>query len=255
MTVLTTHRLGEPCWVDLASSDVTRARDFYTALFGWTVDEAGEEYGGYVTMRKDGRMVAGIGPAMSEGQQDAWLTHLLVEDAETAERDAVTAGAQTLATTMEVGVEGRLAVIADPGGAVVGLWEPREHRGFELVNEVGAPAWHELYARAYAAQLDFYTRVFGWKTNVLGDTADFRYATFGDPDAPGGGVYDADGMLPPGVPSHWVVYFGVADADAASQRVVALGGTIVRDPWDSEFGRFAQATDPLGALFFLHQVR
>jgi predicted enzyme related to lactoylglutathione lyase len=52
-----------------------------------------------------------------------------------------------------------------------------------------------------------------------------------------------------------VVYFGVADATAASARVVELGGTVVRDPWDSEFGRFAQVTDPFGGLFFLHEVR
>lgn len=255
MTVVTTHRLGEPCWVDLASSDPQRAREFYSALFGWTADEAGEEYGGYVTFRKDGHAVAGLGAAMPGQQADAWLTYLLVEDAAEAERAVEGAGAQTLAPTMEVGDQGRLAVIADPGGAVVGLWEPQEHRGYELVAEVGGIAWHELYARSYAAQVDFYTRAFGWKTTVLGDTADFRYATFGDPASPAGGVYDADGMLPAGVPSHWVVYFGVADADAASQRVVELGGSVVRDPWDSEFGRFAQATDPLGALFFLHQVR
>lgn len=254
MTVLTTHRLGEPCWVDLASSDVPRARDFYTSLFGWTADEAGAEYGGYTTFYRDGRRVAGLGPAMPGAQSDAWLTHLLVEDAEAAERVALDADAQSLAPTMTVGDQGRLAVIADPGGAVVGLWEPREHRGFELVAEVGAAAWHELYARAYPVQLDFYTKVFGWQTQVLGDTADFRYATFGDPDSPSGGIFDADGMLPAGVPSHWVVYFGVADADVASGRVVELGGSVVRDPWDSEFGRFAQATDPLGSLFFLHQV-
>jgi predicted enzyme related to lactoylglutathione lyase len=255
MTVVTTHRLGEPCWVDFAASDVPRARDFYAALFGWTAEEAGEEYGGYVTFRKDGHRVAGLGPAMAGAQPNTWLTYLLVEDAETAEQAAKDAGAEVVAPTMTVGDQGRLAVIADPGGAVVGLWDPEQHRGFELVAEVGGLAWHELYARSYAAQVEFYTRVFGWKTQVLGDTADFRYVTFGDPAAPAGGVYDADGMLPEGVPSHWVVYFGVADAAAASQRVVDLGGTVVRDPWDSEFGRFAQVTDPLGGLFFLHQVR
>jgi uncharacterized protein len=89
---------------------------------------------------------------------------------------------------------------------------------------------------------------------VLGDTADFRYETFGDPDTPSGGVFDADGMLPPGVPSHWVVYFGVTSAADAAARVIELGGTVVRDPWDSEFGRFAQVTDPLGGLFFVHEV-
>lgn len=255
MTVLTSHRLGEPCWVDYAASDVPRAQEFYTTLFGWTADVSGEEYGGYVSFRRDGHLVAGLGAAMEGQQPNTWLTHLLVEDASAAERAALAAGAQALAPTMTIGDQGRLAVVADPGGAVIGLWEPQEHRGFELVAEVGGPAWHELYARSYANQVDFYTTVFGWQTQVLGDTADFRYATFGDPAAPAGGVYDADGMLPPGVPSHWVVYFGVTDVTVSSQRVVELGGTVVRDPWDSDFGRFAQVTDPLGGLFLLHEVR
>jgi len=62
-------------------------------------------------------------------------------------------------------------------------------------------------------------------------------------------------VLPDGVPSHWLIYFGVADADTASARVQELGGSVVRDPWDSDFGRFAQVTDPLGAIFLLNQIR
>ena len=254
MTVVTTHRLGEPCWVDYASADVPRSLDFYVELFGWSADTSGEEYGGYVTFSRDGHVVAGLGAAMPGAQANTWLTHLLVEDAAVAERAAIQGGALVLAPTMTVGDQGRLAVIADPGGAAVGLWEPLEHRGFELVAEAGGISWHELYAREYPAQVGFYTSVFGWSTQVLGDTADFRYVTFGDPDSPSGGVYDADKMLPEGIPSHWVVYFGVPEVAAASQRVLELGGTVVRDPWDSDFGRFAQVTDPLGGLFFLHEV-
>ena len=254
MTVVTTHRLGEPCWVDYAASDVDRSREFYTSLFGWSAETGGGEYGGYVTFRKNGRLVAGLGPAMEGQRADVWQTHLLVEDAEAAEGAAKEAGAQVAAPAMTVGTRGRLAVIQDPGGAFVGLWEPNEHRGFELLGEPGGLAWHELYARSYAEQVEFYTRVFDWKTTVLGDTADFRYITFGDADAPAGGVFDADGMLPPGVPSHWVVYFGIDDVQAASDRVIGLGGTVVRDPWDSEFGRFSQVTDPSGGLFFLSEI-
>ncbi|MGH1523582.1 VOC family protein [Leifsonia sp. L25] len=254
MTVVTTHRLGEPCWVDYAAADLPRAQEFYTSLFGWTAEAGGGEYGGYVTFRRDGRLVAGMGEAMEGQQPNAWLTYLLVEDAEAGERASANAGAQVLSPAMTVGDQGRLAVVADPGGAVVGLWEPEQHRGFELVAEVGGLSWHELYARSYGDQVEFYKRVFGWKTQVLGDTADFRYLTFGEPESPSGGVFDADGMLPPGVPSHWVVYFGVQDAATAVARVVELGGTAIRDPWDSDFGRFAQVTDPLGGLFFLHEV-
>lgn len=254
MTVVTTHRLGEPCWVDYAASDLPRAQEFYTSLFGWTAETGGGEYGGYVTFRRDGHLVAGMGEAMEGARPDAWLTYLLVEDADAGQRAAEGAGAQVLAPVMTVGDQGRLAVVTDPGGAVVGLWEPDQHRGFELVAEVGGLSWHELYARDYAAQTEFYERVFGWQTKVLGDTADFRYLTFGDVDDATGGVYDANGMLPPEVPSHWVVYFGVEDATAAVARVAELGGTAIRDPWDSEFGRFAQVTDPFGGLFFLHEV-
>jgi predicted enzyme related to lactoylglutathione lyase len=254
MTVVTSHRIGEPCWVEYASTDIPRAQEFYTSLFGWTADAAGPEYGGYVTLRRDGHRVAGLGPVMGDAQPNGWLTYFVVEDAEASERAALDAGAHVIAPTMTVGEQGRMVVVSDPGGAVIGLWEPDQHRGFELVAEVGGLAWHELYARDYPLQLEFYTKIFGWTTQVLGDTADFRYATFGDPASPAGGVYDADKMLPEGVPSHWVVYFGVSDATAASQRVLELGGTVVRDPWDSEFGRFAQVTDPLGGLFFLHEV-
>lgn len=252
MTVVTNHRLGEPCWVDYLSSDVPRARAFYEQLFGWTAEES--HSGEYVTFRRDGRAVAGLGPRVGDAPADSWLTYLLVDDAERTLSAATAAGAEIVAPTEAVGSSGTLAVVSDPGGAVIGLWDPAGHRGFDLVADVGAASWHELYARDFPAQRDFYTRVFGWNTQVLSDTADFRYITFGDPESPSGGVFDADKMLPEGVPSHWVVYFGVTDAAAASQRVVELGGTVVRDPWDSEFGRFAQVTDPLGGLFFLHEV-
>ena len=255
MTAVTRHRLGEPCWVDYASTDVPATREFYTGLFGWKAEIGGGEFGGYITFLRDGRPVAGLGSVMGDQQGDTWLTYLMAEDADATERAAKSAGADVLSPVMTVGDKGRLAVISDPGGAVVGLWEPGEHHGFGLTAEVGAPAWHELYARSYAAQLAFYTSVFRWNTQVLGDTADFRYTTFGPAEAPAGGVYDADKVLPESVPSHWLIYFGVADADTASGRVQELGGSVVRDPWDSEFGRLAQVTDPLGAIFLVHQVR
>jgi predicted enzyme related to lactoylglutathione lyase len=254
MTVITKHRLGEPCWVDYASSDLTASRDFYTALFGWEAEAAPEEYGGYLTFRSGGHAVAGMGSAMGDMQPNVWTTYLLVEDAEAAVTEAVEADAEVLAPPMTIGDRGAMAVISDPGGAAIGLWEPGLFHGFELVAAEAAPAWHELYARSYPAQVEFYTKVFGWQTQVLGDTADFRYSTFGPEGAPSGGVYDADKVLPADVPSHWTIYFGVDDIDAACARVVELGGSVIRDPWDSEFGRFAQVDDPLGGMFLLHHV-
>ena len=77
MSVVTSHRLGEPCWVDYFASDVPRARAFYEQLFGWTAEES--RSGEYVTFRRDGRAVAGLGPRLGDVGADAWLTYLLVD--------------------------------------------------------------------------------------------------------------------------------------------------------------------------------
>ncbi len=256
MPVLRTHRLGEPCWVDFSSNDVAASRDFYSALFGWEAQEAGEEYGGYVTFFKDGHQVAGLGGAMDGADApDAWTTYLLVAESDASEPEVVAAGGQVLAPTMTVGAQGKLAVIADPGGAAIGLWQALEHRGYELAGERGSVVWHELNARDFDAQVAFYRDVFDWAPAELSDTEDFRYVTFGpSPDSPVGGVFDAAAVLPPGMPSSWLVYFGVDDVDASAARVVELGGSIEREPWDSEFGRFCQVTDSTGGFFVLSSV-
>ena len=49
--------LGAPCWIDLTTSDVARAQEFYGTVFGWTFESAGPEYGGYVNAAKDGHPV------------------------------------------------------------------------------------------------------------------------------------------------------------------------------------------------------
>ena len=51
--------LGAPCWLDLLTSDLQRAQDFYGAVFGWTFESAGPEYGGYVNAAKDGHRSPG----------------------------------------------------------------------------------------------------------------------------------------------------------------------------------------------------
>jgi predicted enzyme related to lactoylglutathione lyase len=179
----------------------------------------------------------------------------LVEDAEATEAAVVAGGGQVFAPTMTVGDQGRLAVVADPGGAAVGLWQAAEHRGYGLAAEVGSVVWHELNARDFDAQVGFYSDVFGWRPALLSDTEEFRYVTFGpSPENPVGGVYDAAAVLPPGMPSSWLVYFGVADVDASAARVTELGGAVVREPWDSEFGRFCQVTDATGGFFVLSSV-
>lgn len=247
--------LGEPCWVDLMSSDAAVARDFYTRLFGWTATESGEEDGNYITFRADNDPVAGLAaPVPGAESQSAWMTYLSVADADAATDAARRAGARVVAEPMTVGDQGRMSIIADPAGAVIGLWQSAARTGYSRFGELGTPVWHELNTRDWNAATAFYRKVFGWTLRPLGDSDEFRYRTFGHGDVMPGGIYDADEWLPDGVPSHWQVYFGVPDAAAAAARVSELGGTMLREPWTSDYGTFAQVTDPTGAMFLLSSV-
>ncbi|TFD02679.1 VOC family protein [Cryobacterium sandaracinum] len=249
------NRTGQPCWADLMTSDLPRAREFYTRLFGWTASDSGLEYGNYVTFRKGDADVAGMS-SQEPGSRlpDAWTTYLSVTDADAAVTAARAAGADVLAEPMTVGTMGRMAILMDPTGAPFGVWQADEFTGFDVFGEAGSPVWHELNTRSYSAALDFYTEVFGWKPVVLSDTEDFRYSTIGAEGEMVTGVFDAAEHLPDSVPSHWQLYLGVPDVHAAVTTVTELGGTVVREPWTAEFGTFALVTDPTGALFVLGSV-
>ncbi|HET9255432.1 MAG TPA: VOC family protein [Pseudonocardiaceae bacterium] len=243
--------IGAPCWVDLMTSDAERSREFYCQLFGWTAQEPAEEFGGYFSFLKDGVLVAGGMPSPRPEMPDVWSIYLAVDDAKATADAAAGHGGQVLVAAMDVAELGAMAVLSDPGRAAVGIWQPGSHQGFGVLNEAGAPSWFELHTRDYEAALTFYREVFGWDTQALSDTAEFRYTLLKHGEDQLAGVMDASGFLPEGVPSHWSVYFGVEDADAALARIVELGGSIVAAAQDTPYGRLATAADPTGAQFKL----
>jgi predicted enzyme related to lactoylglutathione lyase len=246
--------LGTPCWVELLTSDPERSQAFYGRLFGWTVEDPGSDYGGYKNFRLKGERVAGC--MRNDGQggvPDLWSTYLAVADAEATVASAAGHGGQVMVPPMDVMALGRMAVVADAGGAVIGIWQPGEHRGFAYVGEPGAPNWFELHTRDYDASLDFYRDVFGWQTRTEGDTPEFRYTTVVVGEEQYAGVMDASGFLPEGVPGGWSVYFGTDDCDHTLSEVVSLGGEVVMKAEDTPYGRLATAADPTGAVFRLHQ--
>ena len=244
--------LGTPCWVELLTSDPGRSQDFYGRLFGWTVEDPGAEYGGYQNFQLNGERVAGcMRNDGNAGVADLWSVYLAVDDAEAAVARASAQGGDVMVPAMDVMALGRMAVVVDVGGAVIGMWQPGEHRGFGYVGEPGAPSWFELHTRDYESSLDFYRAVFGWKTRVEGDSPEFRYTTVDVGDEQHAGVMDASGFLPEGMPAGWTVYFGVADCDHSLSEVVSLGGDVIAKAEDTPYGRLATATDVTGAVFKL----
>ncbi|MGC5022631.1 VOC family protein [Micromonospora sp. DT47] len=241
---------GMLVWVDLSTSDLAGATDFYTQLFGWTAHVAPEpEAMGYTIFNKDGKPAAGAGPLMAEGNPVAWLTHLNVTDADEAAEKITKAGGQVIVPPMDVMTQGRFAVVVDQGGAPFGLWQPRDMTGAEIFNQPGSYTWSELTTRDPKGSKEFYNAVFGW---VPDDRASeqFTYTTFklgGDPAA---GLMPMEGDLwPPDLPNHWMVYFAVADTDETAAKAVELGGAAPVPPQEIPPGRFAVLTDPQGGHF------
>ena len=245
---------GAPCWIDLFTSDPDKSRTFYEQLFGWTSEDAGEEYGGYINFQKDGVHVAGC--MRNDGQSgapDAWSVYLATDDARATVEAATAHGGQVIVPAMPVMELGTMAVVSDPGRAVIGAWQPGLHKGFGVLAEPGTASWFELHTRDYDSAVQFYRDVFKWDAHVAGDTPEFRYTTLGEGESQLAGIMDASAFLPEGVPAHWSIYFGVEDADAALAKITELGGSIVRPAEDTPYGRLAEAADPTGAHFKLIQ--
>src|SRR4051794_894002 len=158
-------------------------------------------------------MVAGLGPLMAEGQPPAWSSYVSVTDADATAAKARDAGGSIVVEPMDVMDVGRFAFVADPAGAVIGLWQPRIHTGAEIVNEPVSLAWNELNTRDVEASKPFYAAVFGWdaETSQMGDV---EYTTWKLDSKPVGGMIAISEQVPEHVPPHWLAYFSVADTDA-----------------------------------------
>ncbi len=248
-------RLGEPAWIDLVTDDTDSARTFYTALFGWTATESIEEHGNFITFWHDDEQVAGLNRTVSRsGTPAGWLTYLSVADADDTTKRAQAAGAEVRVQPRTVGSQGRMAVLTDPAGAVFALWQSAEHTGYGRFGEYGTPVWHELSTRDFDKATRFYRDVFDWRLAPLSDTDEFRYSVFGPEGHEVGGVFDAAATLPADAPSSWSVYIGVENVTTCTARAAELGGRVIREPWQSQYGTFAQVSDPAGGTLLLSSV-
>jgi predicted enzyme related to lactoylglutathione lyase len=258
------YQPGVPCWVDTWQADADAAVSFYAALFRWDYEDTMPPgiSGRHFMCRLRGRDVAAVASRPTAAPQvSAWNTYVWVEDAaETAEK-ARDAGGNVVTEPFEALDGGRIAIISDPGGAVIGIWQPGAHRGAQLVNEPGAWSMSLLNTRDPEEAASFYGEVFGWHAEPM-DVGGGAFSLFRLPGFVGGEPLqpvprDLVAVMMPaesGVEPHWGVDFWVSDADAVAATAAERGGSVIAAPHDRPGFRSAALADPNGAVFSVSQL-
>ena len=249
MAEFTEYAPGTPAWVDLSSPDIEASKAFYGSLFGWGVEEMGPDAGGYCMFTLRGLYVAGLGPLQGEGQPPAWVTYISVADADDAVAKVKQSGGMVFVEPMDVFDSGRMAVFADPTGAVLSVWQPNNHVGAQIANEPGSFSWNELNTRNPSAAKAFYSAVFGWEPVDHSMGGAMTYTEWKSGGRSVAGMLDMTPQVPAEIPPHWLVYFSVEDTDAAVAAIQGKGGKLIVGPFDIPQGRFAVVSDPQGAFF------
>jgi predicted enzyme related to lactoylglutathione lyase len=252
MTVIETYVPGTFCWADLGTPDAAAAKRFYTGLFGWTFEDRPMGVDAVYTM-----FSVGTHPVAALYQQEPqppgapphWLSYICVESAADTALRTRELGGTVLMDAFDVLDVGRMALIQDPSGAVVALWEPKRHIGAGIVGEPNTLCWNELATADTAVAGRFFRDLLGWKSE-LKQLGAVPYTTFmRDESGPAGGMMAIGPDWGP-VPPHWLVYFAVSDCDASAERARVLGAMVKVPPSDVPgIGRFAVLEDPQGAAF------
>jgi predicted enzyme related to lactoylglutathione lyase len=240
---------GAFCWADLGTTDAAAAQEFYTGLFGWEAEPLPAGEGGvYVMFRLGGRDVAAL-YEMGDSERDQlsahWSSYVSVEDVEQSAARATELEATIVAEPFDVMDSGRMAVLRDPTGAHLHLWQPGRHAGAGRVNEVGCIVWNELATPDVERAAGFYRELLGWE--AAADATGYSTIRLGEDI--GGGMRP----LQDGEPPNWLLYFTVPSAEEAANRVREAGGEVLTGPVDVTVGRIAVVRDPQGAMFALYE--
>jgi uncharacterized protein len=264
---------GVPCWVDASEPDPEAAVGFYSGLFGWEFEDVmppGSE-GKYFMARIRGLDVAAVGSIPEAAPPMAmWNTYIWVDSADETASKVRDAGGGVVMEPFDVMDAGRMAVVTDPEGAAFGVWQAKENKGAQIVNEPGSLNLNGLNTRDVDGAKSFYGSVFGWRTLALDGGAEmWTLSGFGDflerdnpdlrkqmaeADAPEGFEDVVATITPiaddqPDTPAHWSVIFAVDDADATAAKATELGGKVIVPPFDAPWVRMTVIGDPQGATF------
>lgn len=251
-----TNPEGTPIWYELLSADPQASKAFYQQVIGWTVHDAepgGMDYRMIDTGDGDfaGGLMALSADMQGGGAKPGWLFYIGVDDVDASVTKITAAGGSVRMPAIDLPGVGRMALVADPQGIPFYVMRGASGEASTAFQRTGMAKcnWNELYTPDQAAANAFYTQMFGWTCPdkvPMGDLGDYIFIAVDEEQI------GATMTAPPGAPHGWQFYFGVADIDAAAERVKAAGGTVIMGPHEVPGGeRVIGAVDSLGTAFGL----
>lgn len=249
---------GQPCWIELASSNINASKQFYSSLFNWEIIDMPIPQGIYSMLAIDGDDIGAMyqlpEEMLANGDTTQWTVYFAVENLDSSLVDVIGAGGTLLIGPHDVGEAGRMAIVQDPEGARFALWQAKNHLGAQRAAETHTLCWVELACRDTQEAKKFYPHIFGWGTRDSNmDGMDYTEWQVG--------AQDIGGMMAMteewgDIPAHWMLYFTVENCDDKAAQVEPLGGKVCVPPTDiPNVGRFAVINDPDGGFFSIIELR
>lgn len=248
---------GRFLWHELLTTDIDQAKAFYTETLGWRTRVWEDAHTLWMVGQRPIGGVIPMPPAMQQaGVVPHWLTYIASEDVTADCQKTAELGGKILNPGEERRGVGRLAVLADPQGAVFAVFRPEQPMQTGHSTEPMSFGWAELHTTDYEAAWQFYSKLFDWKYQRSRDLGHdvgaylmFRHA-LGEHSI-GGMSNAAKGhqIIP-----HWLHYVNVDSVGQAVERIRERGGTVRNGPFQipGESGWVAQCADPQGARFGIY---
>jgi predicted enzyme related to lactoylglutathione lyase len=248
---------GQFAWYELLTTDAAAATSFYTNVVGWTAKDSGMPGVAYTLLQAGEHQVAGLmaQPPEAAGTPPGWLGYVGVEDVDASAARATALGGTVHMPPHDIPGVGRFAVVADPQGAAIALFQPNgAPPPRPPMMSPGTIGWNELMATDMPAVWPFYEGMFGWAKAEAMDMGPMgTYQIFSIDGMNAGGMM----TRPEGAPGpYWAYYLSVPDIDAAVARATEGGATILMGPMEVPGGAWViQGLDPQGAMFALVGMR
>jgi hypothetical protein len=253
MAIVQKHAPGNFCWLDLGTTDSSKAKEFYIKLFGWEPRDVPMGDNSFYTMLNlQGQAAAALyelSPEMkTQGIPAHWLLYIAVESADEIAAKVPQHGGTIMGGPFDVLDVGRMVLMKDPQGAAVAAWQPKSHLGAGIIGEIGSLCWSELNTSDSLGAEKFYASVFGWdvRTGPMGAGTYTEWLVGGKSAAGMMQILPEWGPVPP----HWLAYLRVGNCEETVAKAVAMGAKNLVPPMDvPKVGRFAVIQDPQGAVF------